>query len=211
MTPDQTADRMRPPSRWDGVVRVSHWTLALVVIGNALMTEGGSGLHVWLGWIGAAVLALRLVWGVVGRADARFTAFPPNPMAALRHLGQLAKGQPRHYASHNPAGAMMVYAIWASLAVVIGTGLMMTKAAAPWTVSAREEILLSGDWSQLPAEGEGEGEDGEGEGAVKDVHELFANLMLVLAVLHVAGVAVESRAMRRNLVAPMLLGSKDAS
>lgn len=204
------ADRMQaePPALWDGIVRASHWTLAVVVIGNALLTEGGSALHVWLGWIGGAVLALRLVWGLVGRAEARFTAFPPNPLAALRHLAQLARGVPAHYGSHNPAGAMMAYAIWASLAVVIGTGLVLTQAATPWTVAAREEILLSGDWSQLPTEGEGDGEEGEGEGMVKEVHELFANLMLVLAVLHVAGVALESRAMRRNLVAPMILGGK---
>jgi cytochrome b len=36
-----------------------------------------------------------------------------------------------------------------------------------------------------------------------------ANLMLLFAVLHVAGVVVEGRALRRNLVAPMLLGQGD--
>jgi cytochrome b len=41
---------------------------------------------------------------------------------------------------------------------------------------------------------------------IKEVHELAANLMLVLAVVHVAGVAVESMALKRNLVRPMIRG-----
>ena len=43
----------------------------------------------------------------------------------------------------------------------------------------------------------------------EEIHEMAANLLLLLAVLHVAGVVFESRAMRRNLVAPMLLGKGD--
>lgn len=209
------AARIAPPTRWDIIVRASHWTLAVVVIGNALITRGGGSIHVWLGWVGLIVLGLRLVWGVVGRADARFAAFPPNPLAALRHLGRLASGRrPDEYRSHNPAGAMMAYALWLSLAVVTGTGLTMTKAEPPWTVAAREQVLESGDWSELSvgqgAE-EGDGEDSDDGGMIKEIHESFANLMLILAVLHVAGVVLESRALRRNLIAPMLLGAKPRS
>ena len=42
--------------------------------------------------------------------------------------------------------------------------------------------------------------------AAEEVHEVASNLILFLVALHVAGVVLESRAMRRNLVAPMLLG-----
>lgn len=187
---------------WDIVVRSSHWVIASVVILNALITDGGSGLHVALGWAGGAFLALRLAWGLFGRAEARFSAFPPAPFKALAHLGEVLRGKPREHASHNPAGAMMIYALWLSLAIVIGTGLVMTKGATPWEISARQAIVDGGDWSQLtPAEGEG-----DKGGVLRDIHETFANLMLVLAVLHVAGVAVESRLLRRNLVKPMITG-----
>lgn len=191
-----------PLPAWDLVVRASHWVIAAVVILNALITDGGSALHVALGWAGGAFLALRMVWGLVGRAEARFSAFPPAPLRALAHLGEVLRGKPREYGSHNPAGAMMIYALWLSLAVVIGTGLVMSKAAAPWTIAARQDIVENGDWSQLTTEGE----DDEEDGALKEVHEIFANLMLVLAVLHVAGVVVESRLLRRNLVKPMITG-----
>ncbi len=191
-----------PLPAWDLVVRLSHWSIAVVVIANGLITEGGSVLHVTLGWGGGAILLVRWVWGVIGRTEARFTAFPPAPLKALAHIGALLRGTPREHASHNPAGALMIYALWLSLAVVIGTGLLMTRAAPPWDISARQAIVDGGDWSQLEPMEEGEEEDG----ALQEVHEIFANLMLILAVLHVAGVGIESRLLRRNLVKPMITG-----
>ncbi|AWD23079.1 cytochrome b/b6 domain-containing protein [Fuscovulum blasticum] len=198
------------PSLWDPVIRISHWGLALVVLCNAILTEGGSTLHVLAGWIGIGLLALRLLWGIIGPQEARFSAFPPNPMAALRHLRQLAQGRPDEYGSHNPAGAMMAYVLWALLAVVIATGLVMTGGRTPMQVAADQAAVASGDWSALVKPGETGDDEGENEGwkdAAEEVHEVAANLILFLVLLHVAGVALESRAMGRNLVRPMLTGS----
>lgn len=200
-----------PPSLWDPVVRITHWGIAVSVLVNAALDEGGSLLHVSLGWLVMALLLLRLVWGVLGPGEARFSAFPPNPVAALRHLGQLASGKGvRHYPSHNPAGAMMAYAFWACLALVTVTGLVMTGGATPMQVADDKAAVASGDWSALIREDGGESSD-EDEGlrhTAEEVHEVVANLLLILAALHVAGVFVEARAMRRNLVAPMVLGQR---
>ena len=202
---------VEPPSLWDPVVRITHWGIALSVLINAVLDEGGSLLHVSLGWLVMALLVLRMVWGVLGPGEARFSAFPPNPVAALRHLGQLAAGKGvRHYPSHNPAGAMMAYAFWACLALVTVTGLVMTGGATPMQVAEDKAAVASGDWSALIRESEGESSEGE-EGLghlAEEVHEVVANLLLILAALHVAGVFVEARAMRRNLVAPMVLGQR---
>jgi len=196
-----------PPSLWDPVVRLTHWGIAVAVLLNALVTEGGSLTHISLGWLGMAFLVLRLIWGGLGPAEARFSAFPPNPLAALRHLGELLRGTPREHPSHNPAGAMMAYALWASLATVIATGLVMTGGATPMKVAREKAAVASGDWSALISPGESsEKGDNALRHTAEEIHEVAANLMLVLAVLHVAGVALEGRALRRNLVAPMLLG-----
>ncbi|MEZ5913876.1 MAG: cytochrome b/b6 domain-containing protein, partial [Paracoccaceae bacterium] len=153
----------------------------------------------------------RLVWGLFGTPEARFSAFPPDPRAAIRHFGDLAAGRVGGYPSHNPAGALMVYTLWMALAVAIGTGLWTTSAATPMQIAADRAAVAAGDWSALVKEG---GDDATAPGAkapnwVKEVHDMAANLMLILAVLHVAGVAVESRALRRNLVRPMLLGNRN--
>jgi cytochrome b len=199
-----------PPSLWDPVVRLTHWGIAIAVLGNALVNEGGSLIHVSLGWLAMALLLMRLVWGVLGPAEARFSAFPPNPIAAIRHMGQLLSRRVDHYPSHNPAGALMAYAFWAALIVVIGTGLVLTGGATPMQVAAEKAAVASGDWSALIKESDGESSD-EDKGlrhTAEEVHEVAANLLLILAALHVAGVFVESRAMRRNLVKPMVLGDR---
>ncbi|TAG26106.1 MAG: cytochrome B [Rhodobacterales bacterium] len=199
-----------PPSLWDPVVRLSHWGIAAAVVLNALVNEGGSLAHVSIGWGAMALLLMRLIWGVLGPSEARFSAFPPNPLTAFAHLRGMASGErPRDYPSHNPAGALMVYAFWAALTVVIATGLVMTGGATPMQVAADKAAVASGDWSALV---KGDGEDHDEDSAFKegaeDMHEIAANLLLILAALHIAGVFVEGRLMRRDLLAPMLLGSK---
>jgi cytochrome b len=198
------------PALWDPIVRLTHWGIALVVVINALINEGGSLIHVTLGWIAMALLVMRLIWGALGPSEARFSAFPPNPMAALRHLRRLRTGQVRHYPSHNPAGGLMAYAFWVTLALVMVTGLVMTGGATPMQVANEQAAVASGDWSALITESTGESsdEDRSLRHTVEEVHEVAANLLLILAALHVGGVVLESRAMRRNLVAPMLLGTR---
>ena len=85
---------------------------------------------------------------------------------------------------------------------------MLTGGATPMQVAAEKAAVASGDWSALIGESDGESSD-EDKGlrhTAEEVHEVAANLLLFLAALHVAGVVLESRAMRRNLVKPMLLG-----
>ncbi len=198
-----------PPSLWDPVVRITHWGIALAVLLNALITGGGSVAHVTIGWAAMGVLLMRLVWGLLGPSEARFSAFPPNPFAAWAHLRGMFSGvRPREYPSHNPAGALMVYAFWVALGTVIATGLVMTGGATPMQVADDKASVAAGDWSALIREDGDEADSAFGE-ISEEVHEVAANLLLVLAALHVAGVFVESRLMRRNLLAPMLLGSRD--
>ncbi|MET3598914.1 cytochrome b/b6 domain-containing protein [Martelella mangrovi] len=197
-----------PPDPWDPLVRITHWTIAAAVIINGLLSKPGGTIHVWVGWIAMSVLAIRLGWGLLGPREARFSAFPPDPKAAVSHLISVIRGKPREYPSHNPAGAMMVYALWAMLAIVIATGLIMTDAKSPITIAEERAAVAQGDWSAL-VNTASEGDSGNSlsqSDIVKDVHEAAANLMLILALIHVAGVAVESHALRRNLVRPMIKG-----
>jgi cytochrome b len=189
---------------WDPLLRLAHWGIAGVVLANYAFTKEGGSVHIALGWAGMALLLLRLIWGFVGPREARFASFPPNPMAALRHLGGLLRGKAPQYPSHNPAGALMAYALWACLAVLMLTGLGMSGLS-PFARADLEAAVAEGDWSVLVEEdGDAEGESPYGE-VLEEVHEVAANLILILALLHVAGVAVESRALRRNLLAPMLI------
>ena len=197
-----------PPVLWDRIVRISHWGIVIVILANEVFTKGGSPVHVWFGWAGLVLLVMRMAWGVIGSPEARFSAFPPNPLAALGHIKQLFIGKPRSYSTHNPAGAMMAYTLWACIAFMVATGLSMSGPN-PFAVAERQAIVDSGDWSQLVQTSDsGEGDAEEGSGWVKDAHEIVANLILLLVALHIGGVIVESVMMRHNLVPAMLLGRR---
>lgn len=192
-----------PLRPWDPLVRITHWALALAVLANGLLNKPGGAIHIWIGWAVMGLLAVRLAWGVVGPAEARFSAFPANPRAALAHLLDLVRGNPKEHPSHNPAGALMAYALWACLCVVTVTGIVMTDGKSPVTITEEKTAVAAGDWSVLVAGGDREEDEGL-KGLAEEVHEVVANLILILAAMHVAGVVLESRALGRNLVRPML-------
>ena len=185
---------------WDPLIRLTHWGIAAAVLLNGLITEDGGAIHVWVGWGAFALLLLRHLWGVLGAGPARFSAFPPSPAKAVAHVRDIVAGRHPTYASHNPAGALMVYALWATLAVVTLTGIGM--AGSPFDQPIGGDRELPAEWD----EDEDHEREGEGEETLEAIHEAAANLPFLLAALHVAGVAFESRLSRRNLVRPMLTG-----
>ncbi|WVT76403.1 cytochrome b/b6 domain-containing protein (plasmid) [Sinorhizobium chiapasense] len=201
---------VQPPNPWDPLVRISHWAIAAAVITNGFITKPGSTAHLWVGWAVIGVFASRLIWGVVGPAEARFNAFPPSPAAAVRHIGNLLRGGAREYPSHNPAGAIMVYALWACLTLVTATGLFMTDGKSPTTIAEDRAAVAAGNWPVLvnPCSESNDGESQFYTRVAGEVHELAANLLLVLATVHVGGVFVESRALGRNLIRPMIAGKR---
>lgn len=218
------------PRRWDPIVKLTHWGIVVAVIANALVTEEGSGWHIWVGYGLAALLALRLVWGLVGPAEARFSAFPPSPRRALAHIGEIRRGEVVAHPSHNPLGALMVYAIWACLGVIIATGIAMAgpppadpnvdaehgarqeQAAGTPPGSAVRGEEDGEDNERLEARGESDergeaGEnDGEEEGPLTEIHEVAVNLLYLLIALHLAGVIFETRRSGPQIARAMIPG-----
>lgn len=216
------------PRRWDPIVKLTHWGIVTAIIANAIVTEEGSGWHIWVGYGLAGLLVLRLLWGLVGPAEARFTAFPPSPGRAIAHMGEIRRGEVTRHRSHNPLGALMVYAIWATLLVIIGSGIAMSgpppadPAAVQGEHGEHREAALSVPDTSLQAvipparadEDEGEeasagneagGEEESGEW-LEEMHEIAVNLLYVLIALHLAGVVFETRRAGREVVRSMIPG-----
>lgn len=164
---------------WDLGVRVFHWSLAVLFALNFAVLDADSAAHEWVGYAILALVAARLVWGLIGTRHARFSAFPPSPRAAWRHLRTILAGhEETPHLSHNPIGALMVYNLLACMLALGLTGWMMGLDAL-WGVA----------W-------------------VEEVHEVIANWAMLSVVLHVLGVAVEQRRSRVPLVRAMLTGWK---
>ncbi len=215
------------PRRWDPIVKLTHWGVVTAVIGNALVTEERSGWHIWVGYGLAGLLALRLLWGLIGPVEARFSAFPPSASRAAAHLGEIRRGEVVRHRSHNPLGALMAYAIWAMLAVIVASGIAMSgpPPADPAAVTGEhgeggeaksdlQSFVLQtvipparADESEGPEASEGReaAEDESGEW-LEEMHEIAVNLLYVLIALHLAGVVFETRRSGREVVGAMIPG-----
>ena len=190
------------PHRWDPVVRLTHWSIAIAVLANALLTEEGSGPHIWVGYALAGILGLRLFWGVIGPADARFSAFWPSPRKALAHLRDIRSKTVVRHQSHNPFGAFMVFAIWTCLLTIIATGMVMAGPP-PWD-AAEGESEHRAAYAASGSEEDDEEEGGEEEeGVLAEIHETAANLLYILILLHLAGVIFETRRSGRQVLVAM--------
>jgi cytochrome b len=196
------ASQPAPARRWDPVVKLTHWLIAIAVLANALLTEEGSGPHIWVGYALAGLLGLRLFWGVVGPAEARFSAFWPSPRKALAHLRDIRSKTVIRHQSHNPLGAFMVFAIWTCLLTIIGTGMVMAGPP-PWDAAEGE----SEHSAAYAASGSGEDDEDKGgeeeEGVLAEIHETAANLLYILILLHIAGVIFETRRSGRQVLVAM--------
>lgn len=179
---------------WDPFVRVFHWIVVAAFFTAYFSEEELQWLHTWAGYLVFGLVCLRLIWGLIGSRHARFSDFVQRPRRVLRYLGEvLTRRAPRHL-GHNPAGGAMI--------VVLLIALLST------TVSGM--ALYGADAWAGPLAGMLRGVDDAAIHGLKDVHEFSANLMLVLIVVHVAGVVWESVLHRENLVKAMVTGRKRA-
>lgn len=193
---------------WDPLVRVFHWSLVAVFIVAWLSAEESGFLHEWSGYIAAGLIGLRLIWGLVGSHYARFSQFVRGPTATLAYLRDVLKGREARYLGHNPAGAAMIVALLLTMSGTAFSGWLLEN-------PARIAMLPEMPGIVAPAHADEDGEYGgystrreDGGEFVEEAHEVLANLMLVLVVLHIGGVALASMRHRENLVRAMITGRK---
>ena len=110
---------------WDLPTRLFHWVLVACVAGSAISgLIGGSSLvwHFRFGYGVIALLAFRLIWGLVGGRWSRFGAFIYTPQSILHYIR--GRGKPEHSVGHSPLGALSVFALLGFLAAQVSTGLL---------------------------------------------------------------------------------------
>lgn len=170
---------------WDLLVRLLHWSLvaAIVIAWLSTLHLGFGSTHEPAGYVALAVVATRVLWGLLGRRPgaqyARFSQFV-RPPAAVRHYAHLLRAhrEPR-YIGHNPLGGWMVLALLACIASIGITGWLQTT---------------DRYW---------------GSEVLEFIHHKLAWALLGMIALHVLGVIVTSLRHRENLVAAMFTGRKD--
>ncbi|SFJ21099.1 cytochrome b/b6 domain-containing protein [Bradyrhizobium sp. Gha] len=163
---------------WDLPLRLWHWAIAACVLVAWFTPTVHDGLHRIVGYAAIGLLAFRLVWGFWGGRYSRFRMIGVRLHAAPSYLWNLRRGIAGRYIGLNPAGTMMLLALLSSLAVSAVTGALSVT------------VSFFGIWW------------------VEDTHAYASDAVIVLVVLHVAGVVLMSVLQRENLVRAMITGRK---
>lgn len=168
---------------WDGFVRFFHWTMVLLIAGLYFTAEEGMmELHMLCGYTLMALVATRLVWGIIGSDTAKLKALfhsPKSAVAALTDKGDLKPG-------HSPSGSYMVLAFFALLIGQIVSGLMTT-----------DDIMVDGPLVQYV--------DSAWVSIASEWHEVNFDILLIAIIVHVLAIVIY-RMKGKNLLGAMVTG-----
>jgi len=180
-----------PPRRlvqvWDLPIRLFHWVLVALLIGSYITAQIDElEWHMRCGECVLALLAFRVVWGVLGSDTARLARFIRGPRAVWRHFF----AHPADAAvGHNPAGGWAVLAMLMVLCAQVGTGLF-----------ADDDISEQGPFARFVTR--------PTRKLLTGLHHRNFNILLGLVALHVVAVGAYWLFRRENLVWPMVTGRR---
>lgn len=164
---------------WDRFIRIFHWLLVLCFCLNYFWLEPGSLLHQVVGYTAASLVTVRIIWGFIGPANARFHNFLPSVAGIKEHVAELRRRKVNQAQGHNPLGGLMVFALLALFLLQAITGFL------------REEInALYGD-SLLTA-----------------IHSVSANIIFTLVIIHIIAVVVTAYMGKIELIRPIISGKR---
>ena len=178
---------------WDLPTRLFHWSLATLVVASVITAQIGGNAMAWHFRSGCAVFALlafRLLWGVMGGRWSRFASFIQAPATMLRYLRSEHRPEEHLDVGHNPLGALSVLGLLAVLSAQVATGLF-----------ADDEISSAGPLVKFVS--------GATSNLATSWHTNFGQwLIIALVLLHVTAILFYLLKKRQNLIRPMLTGDK---
>ncbi len=176
---------------WDLPTRLFHWLL-VAAVATALLTgfvtpESWMGVHLAAGYLIVVLLVFRLIWGLLGPEYSRIASMVRATRRLPEHVRGLLLLRPPDHLGHNPAGSVMILALFGVLTALVVTGLM----------------VQGGEEKQGPLAGIASYALGHG---AKGIHEVLVWLLLAMIAGHLAGVLVETWLLRSPLVRAMITG-----
>ncbi|WP_281212244.1 cytochrome b/b6 domain-containing protein [Shewanella insulae] len=220
---------------WDRPTRLFHWinlglVMVLIFIGMVMLFKADIGisgleakiglkkLHVWVGYLFAINLSIRLIWGVIGSHSARLSQFLPDPKGLSRYKAKLAKGGSPQYLHHNPMGRLAIFAMMLLLVTIMLTGLVRAGTDIyypPFGGAVSDYIAQPGVEGASIKPYDDTGVDGKKVAILKPykslagkVHLYSVYLLILIIVLHIAGVIVAEIKHQPGLVSAMISGNK---
>jgi len=230
---------METKKKWDLPTRILHWTIAISIISLALTALLGEAaeetlgkkaeisvfyIHLYIGFIAIAAVALRVIWGFFGNDAVNwrgiFSGLAAYPAAARAEFAYLISGKQvegRSKSAHNPLavpvylGALIFFIVtavtglnlWSHLDEKAARNSMAVSAAPSFTAPAYADSFLDDE------EKEKGGHEGHGAGKsefVEEIHEFALFWVALYLLLHLGGIFIhyvrEDKSVIQNMLNP---------
>ncbi len=118
------AARLRDVTVWDPLLRLTHWSFALLIPAMWWTAENSKwALHKRIGLVLLGLLVFRVLWGFLGPETARFAQFVKGPRAVLAYLrGDAGEGVGNRI-GHSPIGGWSTLALIGAMLFQVSLGL----------------------------------------------------------------------------------------
>lgn len=225
-------------SVWDRTVRIFHWinvlcVLALIAVGVAILNSKALGVtddgklllktvHVYIGYVFAANLTWRIVWGFIGNRYSRWKSILPfnaehrAQFAAMKEGAKI--GKPVGFLGHSPIARLMVGLLFVVMSAQAITGLVLAGTDVymlPFGNIVKESIAIDATTVDIIKPYSKEGIDDAAYKDMRDVRKPFITVhyyafwvLLAAILLHLLGVVVSELRERNGLVSAMFTGKK---
>lgn len=159
-------------------MRLFHWGIALLILLNLYAFEHGKSFHQYAGYTCAGLVMMRVFFGQIFYAK-RFSLqrFELRPNKLKGFVHDLIKGKKEDYPGHNPIASYVYLMIWGLVCLLAISGFLMKEVDALW-----------------------------GNETLENIHEILANAMIIMILLHLAGVIQDSLYFKRKTWKRMITG-----
>lgn len=157
---------------WATPMRLFHWFLFLSLVCAYILGEEDEllNIHAAFGYVAVILLLFRIIYGFTGPGYSRFKDFPVKLSTISVYLRDIKNGK-QNFAGHNPASAVIMLAILVDVLFVGASGML--------ALSAKGFGPLKGIVQQGNSE------------IFKEAHEIFVNILIVLVIIHLAGLIID--------------------
>jgi cytochrome b len=185
-------DTIKRVKVWDLPSRITHWALALSILGSYGSAEYGwfsMQWHFYFGYTAITLVIFRVLWGFFGSEHARFRNFVRGPGAVWRYLKTLGDKNSVETTGHSALGGWAVLVLLAATLAQGLSGLFKTDDIewfGPLSEKASSELVEQMSW----------------------FHGNFEGVLLIIIGIHIVAALLYLLIKKQNLITPMITGVK---
>ena len=174
---------------WDLPVRLSHWSMMILIVSAIITGELGDDLieqHALIGYAVLALLIFRLSWGLVGGKYSRIMTYRYHPKLLFLYL----RGKFQPALGYSPIGLLAVTCLFSLIWTQALSGLVSTD---DMMFEGPLRHLVGAAWSDK----------------LTAIHKFVGPVLIAFLVLHLNSILFYKLVLKENKVHAMLFGYKE--